>query len=260
MWNIIRAQWYQLIRDKRVRGTFVVMLLFNAAFTFANIDGYEEIKGGRIMADMGSFFGLMGLLFMLVLMAFVMGTDFVDKTLYYEILTGHSRKEVLFGRFLVALSAGSLGAMTIMLFCPLVLTVGFGWGYVPEAGSTFLRCVLVFGVLFRIACETMLIAVIVKNPYATIFAGYIIGCVELLLLLLKELMPGGDIFLQFFSVCQCTELLNFSGLQGMEEAAGEAVSGGFSHCRLVFIAVMGLAASTAAVMAAYAYFKRDDLQ
>ena len=51
MWNIISAQWYQLIRDKRVRGTFVVMILFNAALTFANIDGYEEIKGGRITAD-----------------------------------------------------------------------------------------------------------------------------------------------------------------------------------------------------------------
>ena len=260
MWNIISAQWYQLIRDKRVRGTFVVMILFNAALTFAYIDGYEEIKGGRITADLGSFFCIMGFLFMLVLMAFVVGTDFVDKTLYYEILAGHSRKEVFFGRFLVALSAGGLGAMAVMLFCPIVLTAIFGWGDMPEAGGVFLRYVLVFGVLLRIACETVLIAVIVKNPYATIFVGYIIGCVELLLLLLKELIPGKDMFLRFFSVCQCMELLSFSGYQGAGQAAGE-VLGDFPWRQIVFMVLIGLtAASTAAVTAAYAYFKRDDLQ
>lgn len=95
MWNIIKSQWYQLIRDKRVRGIFIVTLLFNGAITFANLDTWEEtLKGGMITADLASFYGVMGLIFLLAITAFVMGTDFTDKTLNYEILAGHSRGEV----------------------------------------------------------------------------------------------------------------------------------------------------------------------
>lgn len=258
MWNIIRAQWYQLIRDRRVRGAFIVMLLFNAAIAFVNMDGYEEIKGGRFMADLGGFFCVMGLVFMVVLTAFVMGTDFEDKTLYYEILAGHSRKEVFFGRFLVALCAGCLGATVITFFCPLLLAGIYGWGDIPDMASVFLRYLLMLGVWLRIIGETALIAVAVKSPYATIFAGYIIGCVEFLLLMLKSLIPL-DTFLQFLSVIQCMVLMQFESGQGTGDAAEQALWwDGLPGHQWIPIVVIGLAAAGTA--AAYAYFKRDDLQ
>lgn len=258
MWNIIKSQWYQLIRDKRVRGTFIVTLLFNGAITFANIDTFgEDIRGGLITADLGSFYGIMGLLYMLVLIAFVMGTDFVDKTLNYEILSGHSRKEVLFGRFIVAALTGSIGAIIVMIFFPCVLTAVFGWGSVPESGGVFWRYVLVFVMLLRIACELAFISVIVKNPYVVIFAGYIVGIMQFTLLLLKSILPNMEFLFQILSVCRCFELLSFDVYRNeLGQITGMASLGVQDVLITVAEAVI---IGTAAVVAAYVYFKRDDL-
>ncbi|MBD5536140.1 MAG: ABC transporter permease subunit [Lachnospiraceae bacterium] len=258
MWNIIKSQWYQLIRDKRVRGTFIVTLLFNGAITFANTDSFGgDMQGGPVTADLGSFYGVMGLLFMLALIAFVMGTDFVDKTLNYEILSGHSRKEVLFGRFIVAALAGSIGAIVVMIFFPCVLTVVFGWGSVLEPVGVFRRYVLVYVMLLRIACELAFISVIVKNPYVIICAGYIVGCVQLLMFLLKPVLLNLELLFQILSVCRCFELLNFP--VHMNEV-GRIVGTSVVELQEVLITIAGaVIIGTAAVVAAYAYFRRDDL-
>lgn len=258
MWNIIKSQWYQTVRDRRVRGVFLVTILFNVAITFANLDGWEgNLKSSAITADMSSFYGVMGLIFMLALTAFVMGTDFVDRTLNYEILAGHSRGEVFWGRFVVAALTGSTGALIVMAFCPCLFTVLYGWGNVLHAGGVVLRYALVGVMLLRVACELALIGVILKNPYTVIFVGYIIGCVEFLVLLLKPILLNADILFQILSVCHCSELLSF-GVHVNEAGQVAGVSFVEPQAALVTIAgavIIGAAAATAACM----YFKRDDL-
>lgn len=258
MWNIIKSQWYQLIRDKRVRGVFIVTLLFNGAITFANIDSFgEDMRGSLITADLSSFYGIMGMIFMLALTAFVMGTDFMDKTLNYEILSGHSRKEVFFGRLIVSVLAGSVGAMIVMLFFPCMLTAVFGWGSVLEPAGVCRRYLLVCVMLLRIACELALISVAVKNPYAIIFTGYIIGCVELLILLLKPILFNMEWLFQILSICHFSELLSFGvHMDGTGQIAGTSAVG----MPDVLITIGGAAViGIAAAAAAYTYFRRDDL-
>lgn len=258
MWNIIRSQWYQLKRDRRVRGAFIGTFLFNGAFTLANIDTYgDNMHAGMIVADLGGFYCVMGLLFMLVLMASVMGTDFVDKTINYEILSGHPRKEVFFGRFIVAALAGSAGALAVMLFFPCAFAAAFGWGNEIEAGGMCLRCVLVCITLLRIACELALVSVIVKNPYVTIFAGYILGGAQFIIQLLQPLILHGDNLFRLFSVCLCMELLSFDA--HLNEA-GEIVGSSLVEPQLAIMTVAGaVIVGGLAVVAACAYFKRDDL-
>lgn len=258
MWNIIKSQWYQLIRDKRVRSTFIVTLLFNGAVTFANMDTFgEDMQGGLITADLGSFYGIMGLVFMLGTIAFGMVTDFMDKTLNYEILSGHSRKEVLFGRFIVAALAGSIGAIVVMIFFPCALTAVFGWGSMPESGDVFRRYVLAFVMLLRIACELAFISVIVKNSYVVIFVGYIVGSMQFMLLLLRTVLPNMEFLFQILSVCRCSELLSF---EAYRNELGQITGMASLEGQDVLITIAGaVIIGTAAVVAAYAYFKRDDL-
>ncbi|MBD5510192.1 MAG: hypothetical protein HDR08_02890 [Lachnospiraceae bacterium] len=258
MWNIIKSQWYQLVRDKRVRSTFIVTILFNGAVTFANMDTFgEDMQGGLITADLGSFYGIMGMVFMLGTIAFVMVTDFMDKTLNYEILSGHSRKEVLFGRFIVAALAGSIGAIVVMIFFPCALTVVFGWGSAPESGGVFWRYVLVYIMLLRIACELAFISVVVKNPYIVIFVGYTVGCMEFMLLLLKPVLLNMEFLFQILSVCRCSELLSFDVYRN---ELGQITGMASLMMQDVLITIAGaVIIGTAAVAAAYAYFKRDDL-
>ena len=240
MWNIIKSQWYQLVRDKRVRSTFIVTILFIGAVTFANMDTFgEDMQGGLITADLGSFYGIMGMVFMLGTIAFVMVTDFMDKTLNYEILSGHSRKEV------------------VMIFFPCALTVVFVWGSAPESGGVFWRYVLVYIMLLRIACELAFISVIVKNPYVVIFVGYIVGSIEFMLLLLKPVLLNMEFLFQILSVCRCSELLSFDVYRN---ELGQITGMASLMVQDVLITIAGaVIIGTAAVAAAYAYFKRDDL-
>ncbi len=241
-----------------MRGAFIVTLLFNGTITFVNMDTFgEDMQGGLITADLGSFYGIMGMVFMLGTIAFVMVTDFTDKTLNYEILSGHSRKEVLFGRFIVAASAGSIGAIIVMIFFPCALTAVFGWGSVPKPGGVFWRYALVFVMLLRIACELALISVIVKNPYLVIFAGYMVGCMEFMLLLLKPVLLNMEWLFQILSVCRCSELLSFDVYRN---ELGQITGMASLEMQEVLTTIAGaVVIGTAAVVAAYAYFKRDDL-
>lgn len=111
--------------------------------------------------------------------------------------------------------------------------------------------------LLRIACELALISVILKNPYAVIFTGYIIGCVEFLVLLLKPILLNADILFQILSVCHCSELLGFDvHINEMGQTVG--ISSVELYTALITIAGAAII-GTAAAAAAYAYFKRDDL-
>lgn len=55
MWNVIRAQMYQLIRDKMICGMFLFALALSGIFAFTGMVDWEgSISGSLVVAGMGN--------------------------------------------------------------------------------------------------------------------------------------------------------------------------------------------------------------
>lgn len=212
MWNIMRAQFYQIMRNKMTWFIFFFTIALNAVFSFGFlVDNEAGLNGSLAVASLGSMYCMTGLLFLMVFTADVTGKDFIDKTINYEILSGHSRREVFFGRFIVAAVMGSLGTLFIMLLFPFLITLLSGWGNTMELQGVVLRYILVFVTLFRVVCEATLITFLTKNPYITYLTGFLFGYMQMLLPMLQTEFP--DWFINknsvSLSVWHCLDLLDF---------------------------------------------------
>lgn len=212
MWNIMRAQIYQAIRNKMTWFIFFFAIALNVVFSFGFlVDNEGGLSGSLAVATLGSMYCLTGLLFLMVFTADVTGKDFTDKTINYEILSGHSRREVFFGRFIVAVLMGSLGALFIMLLFPCLITLLSGWGNTMELQGVVLRYLLIFVTLFRVVCEVTLLTFLTKNPYITYLVGFLSGYIQMILPMLQTEYP--DWFTNknsvSLSVWHCLDLLDF---------------------------------------------------
>ena len=131
MWNVIRAQIYQLRRDVLAWG---VSFLALACTFIINLDSFDEkATGSQVFTVMGDNMNIIfGFLVLMIIVANVMGKDYMDKTINYEILSGHTRKDVFFGRLIVATTVGVLCSFLVIIAVPVVLTLMHGWGNTME--------------------------------------------------------------------------------------------------------------------------------
>lgn len=175
MWNIIRSQFYQLRRDIIVWALVIGAL---AATFILHLDAFDaKLTGSETLAAMNEPVTLsimLSMLVMMVIVANVMGKDFLDKTLNYEVLSGHTRTEVLFGRLIVATITGVFCSFLIIIGAPMVLTAINGWGNTMELQGVLIRYGLIFVTLFRITWELAFLTMLSKNPYVTYLLGLIL--------------------------------------------------------------------------------------
>ncbi|MCM1495916.1 MAG: ABC transporter permease [Bacteroides sp.] len=256
MWNVIRAQLYQLKRDKMVWGIFLFALVLNGIFSFTNMtDMDEELSGSLTVASMGSMYCMAGMIVILIVVANVMGKDFIDKTLNYEILSGHSRREVYFGRFITAVLIGPVISFLVIAAVPLVMTLIFGWGTTIELEGVLVRYALIFFTLVQIACELALITILTKNPYVTYLAGFILGYIQMMFFTVRTEFPDwfAERDFSMLSIWHCMDLLSFQDMttflySSEVEASAIWLSIGIS---LILGGII--------ILAGYLYFRRDDL-
>ena len=172
MWNIIKAQLYQL-RRTRLAGIGFLVSLFLIAVPVVSDIWYQDAKdwtgkpytGSCYITDYGATSAVIALLFIGVITGIVMGKDFHDQTVNYELMTGHIRKEVFGGRVLLAICIGISGGIILMLIPVVVLSLILGWGTYITVSQYALRLLLVIFPFFRIICEMIFFTVILKNPY-----------------------------------------------------------------------------------------------
>ena len=83
MWNIIRAQFYQLVRDKVTWFVLFFTIALNAVFSFGIVveDAGETLSGSYVVANIGSMYCISSLLFLMIIMANAMGKDFICQPL-----------------------------------------------------------------------------------------------------------------------------------------------------------------------------------
>lgn len=155
---------------------FVVIALLQAAAAVLNIAAEPKIltSAGIMSAIPNIIYILVSFIYFFTLISQICLSDFSDKTSYYEILGGHTRFEVYFGRVIPSLILGTLGTFVLMIIPDITATILLGWGNEIPAGEIIIRRLLLIFPIFRLGCEFVCIAFIVKKLAAAIIMGIII--------------------------------------------------------------------------------------
>lgn len=257
MWNIMKAQRYQVRRDKIVYGMILFALALSGIFLLQMImEMPEGLSGSAVIAEMGSLFLMGSLLFLLVIAADIMGNDFADKTINYEVLSGHSRKEVYFGRVIPAVVYGVLGTMILSAFWPFLISVTQGWGSLMEAKGVWIRYGLLVFVLFRLICEVAFLTMITKNTHITYLVGFCLSYAEIIII---ALLDSENWYLM--GMGSCMKLLSFEewSTTFLNEQEQIFYNSALNPEMIIETIAASLIFGILSLVLGYVYFKHDDL-
>lgn len=262
MQNLIRAQKYQLKRDKVTRWIWTLFLgsLVVYFVSYMRNESLSELTGSHIPILLGEMNMIIMGIFVILITARVMGWDYTDKTLNYELMAGHSRGEVYLSRVFLSLVLNIVGC-AIYLFLPLLLFgVINGWGYTTDMGNILLRYGLSFLPLFRLVGECVLLTVLLKNCYMVMIIGYVLYYSSMVIMLVLE--PLVDLkwttqfcfvnFMKLLYMDKCRlQYINGEDVQVYQTALeSELLTGTIGVSLIVGIACLGLG---------YLYFKKSDM-
>lgn len=162
-------------------GSLVVIFL-----EYIRCNSLDELTGSYLPIMMGEPNMIIPSIFVILLTARIMGWDYTDKTLNYELMAGHSRGAVYWSRVCVSLMQVMAGCV-IFLFLPLlVFGIINGWGHTTDMGNIILRYVLSFLPLFRLVGECVLLTVLLKNCYMAMIIGYVLYASSMMFILVLE--------------------------------------------------------------------------
>ncbi len=175
MKGIIKAQFFQIIRDKVIRGMFVVTLLMQVLVVMLPIwlDTEAATTAGEFFATQGGATISFSMFFLIVVTGQICGVDFLDKTHNYELMIGHRRHEVYLGRVIPALLVGGVGTLLLTMLPILIYASLYGWGTKVVFGQVLLRWILMLFPFLRMVCEFAFLTFLIKNPYVVMGLGYV---------------------------------------------------------------------------------------
>lgn len=261
MWNIMKAQNYQTRGDILVMVSllFALLLPVLGVITGGDSGTFEGLNGGLYLVMTASSFSIVALILVLLISARICGWDSVDKTINYEILAGHSRTEVYFGRVVLVL-LWTMGASLFTMGLPvLIVSLFCGFGSNMEIGGVLLHTGLFLLVLFRLSCEYMLIAFLLQNCYAAMLLDYTITLFAVFAaFLLKELLDVKTTF--FTAFINMGQLFSFGNFQ-MKTVGGEEIQVFHLSLESSFIwgtVVVSLLVGILCIAAGYAVFSKRD--
>lgn len=191
MWNIMRAQHYQAKSDN----IYILVLIGGLILSFLSvIDSVDEMSGSMYFIVSGSDSVLMlSFIVTIVLVCRICGWDMNDKTLNYEVLSGHKRSEVYFGRVLVSLFYSILSCMALFIIPILVFSIINGFGDKFPLQNVIAHYVLLLFPLLRLACELVLLTFLVNNCYAAMILGWMFFSFSLIGSMILEELSNIDL-------------------------------------------------------------------
>lgn len=176
MSGIIKAQFFQIIRDKVIRGMFVVTLLMQVLMVMLPIwlDNETVTTAGEFFATQDGVTISFPMFFLVVVTGQICGAEFLDKTNNYELMAGHKRKDVFLGRVIPSLLVGGVGALLLTMLPIVIYASLYGWGTKVAVGQVLLRWILMLFPFLRMVCEFAFLTFLIKNPYVVMGLGYVV--------------------------------------------------------------------------------------
>lgn len=206
MRNVMKAMNYQIIRDNFLFYSIIAGVVPMISI-FAN--GTDGLNGGMAIVGISSGISVFMGIALVILVPRICGWDYTDKTMNYELLAGHKRADVFWGRAILSMVWG-LSIAVIAVALPIVIvSLIFGWGNNLDLGNAVLRFVLMLFPLFRLVCELTLITFLIRNCYGSIICGYMYIMFSTMAVLFAE--EFGDFkFTTQLSVANAMRLLEFN--------------------------------------------------
>lgn len=254
MRNIIKALNYQT-RTDNVTYYSILLAIFLTIFGMLDFD----MTGSEYVALNGESISLLPVFLILMLGVRILGWDYADKTMNYEILSGHHRREVYFARVIVAHIWCIAFCVGFMLIPVLVFTLINGWGVTMDFGGMTLRFALAIFPMIRIVCQYVLLVFLVKSAYIAWAAGYLLSMFAMFIpMLFEELMQIK--FTYQFANTNLMKLFTFN--QSIGYVNGEDVT--ICHTELdpsMIIGTIGVsvAVSVICIVLGYIIFKKSDV-
>lgn len=255
MKDILKGQLYMLPKYGISHFVFIGIVLLQIMATFFTVKTTPElIQNAGIFASVpDTSYVMISVVYIFTLTAQICLADFSDKTSYYELMGGHTRSEVYFGRAIPCLIIGTLGALILMTIPDITATVMLGWGSDIPVGQIIIRRLLLVFPLFRLAAEFVLISFLMKNMtgvMATGFAVYMSGWY----LSMKSSSPW--LGMTSISMLYQTDIWVTYGLDGkFHFSYGTSLQ----PETVVSVILFSLAASAISLFMGYFFFRKDDM-
>lgn len=193
MKQIMKSQLYQIRTDKILMLALlgVGFLMWDTwSYAVANMREYisfynwDGMCGGGVALISDVDTGYAGALpYLILVLAVVMGKDYADKTIHYDILAGYSRRQAFFGRLFAAVLVGWSVLFLAAFIRVMFYTFRYGWGNVLD-GTQYLACIAIcLLVFYRITGEVTLLTVATRRYGITLFVCTVIGLMEYLTVL-----------------------------------------------------------------------------
>lgn len=257
MKNVIKAQVYQIKKDKLIWGVFLLLLFIQYTNMIGEMDFGDLGSACLYAAGNASQMVLYCMMFAGVAVGQICGVDFTDKTTNYELMSGHTRKQVYFGRAVLSILVGVTAVLILSAFPVLIASIQYGWGTAMRLEGVVLRWLLLVFPVFRIVCEMIFMSFLVKNPYVTMFFGFITAMGGVML---TEMFAGNDtVLLGVFNIkmlCSFTSWSSYSIVDGHSLVVYDSAFAAGDVIRTIFgSSVIGMAF----LIIGYIYFQKDDL-
>ena len=203
MYNVMKAQTYQLFRSKSTYIILFLLILLLAVSIYMNIADLprDEIAGGSYMVyTLGDLYVMAVPLLTMAFTAMILGGDMKDKTINYEVLTGTRRIEVFTGRLLVALLVNLAAYLLSTVLPALVFSLIFGWGHTMPLSDAVLRYAAGLFPLIRMTAFYALLTVLLRRPGGVFAVGYILTMTEMLASAFLNVLYNSRAVMYVFSI------------------------------------------------------------
>lgn len=259
MWNIMKAQNYQIKRDNLVIIGFLVCLVLPVLGIYLADIGVDNMDGSLFTVAMFGIFPFVFLLLSLILVTRICGWDMNDKTINYELLAGHSRTEVYFGRAMSSLLWTMVGCVLVSLIPILLFTAVKGWGHSLDIGDAVIRYGVMLLALFRWSCELTLLTFLLRNNYAAAVLGFVIfDFGTIFALIMEEMGQKVDWQLASANMMNLSDVSNYRNIMigDMQVTVYEAMLG---TSEIIYSVVASVVVGVICIAAGYIVFRRHDM-
>lgn len=258
MWNLLKALNYQTKRDNVTIYAVIIGLLMSAMM-FIDVD-IAETDGGQFAAVSGEVLPMALAYMMIILITRICGWDQTDKTINYEILSGHSRASVYFSR-VTAVFLWTFPLAFIITAIPVgIVTAMNGWGQEMELNAMLARYALLLLPVIRLGCGFILVSFLCRSFAVSAVACFLITQGELLFYLMLEELSGIEITCQI-AVPNIARLMEFNSRLGFIDGKDVYVYDASLSPELVSgTVIFSLAASVIYIFIGYLYFTKSDMK
>ena len=184
MYNIIKSLNFTNRRNMVIVITIISMIVMPLLIPTAVLSvPFKDITGGAYLTNLSSELFTVWVIAIMIISCIVASADAGDKTIYYEIMAGHSRSRIFFARIISALAWGVL-LCAATFYLPLVY-YGLINGWPTEGikiSDIILRCLLSLMPMFRIAAFCIMMSVVFRSAGKGIGFSYLLIEVEVLII------------------------------------------------------------------------------